>query len=432
MKTQLEFADARRPTPEMIKVAKEESVTTEHLLKGLSKGHIVIPKNTSHRIKKPCAIGTGLKTKVNVNLGTSTDKSKIEDQLKKLEISVKYKADTIMDLSVGGDLKKIRKAIIKESPIPVGTVPIYEAAIACQRKNGNFLQMDFDHIFDVLESQAQDGVDFFTIHCGITLEGVQELSKKTRILDIVSRGGAIIAKWMLHHKKENPFYVYFDKVVALAKKHDITLSLGDALRPGSVLDASDALQFGELALLGKLAKFARKNSVQVMIEGPGHVPINEIAANVLLEKQLCDGAPFYVLGPLVTDVAPGYDHISAAIGGAIAASHGADFLCYVTPAEHLRLPTLEDVKEGLIASRIAAHAADLAKSVRKQTDWDKAISTSRKNRDWKKQIYLSIDADKAKKYRDSVKANRLNTCSMCGEYCSIKLIEEGLKEASSV
>ena len=288
--------------------------------------------------------------------------------------------------------------------------------------------MNIDDILAVLRSHAEDGIDFFTIHCGVTLENVKELKKKKRLLDIVSRGGAIMAKWMSHHNKENPFYEHFDKIIDIAKEYDITLSLGDALRPGTILDSSDSLQFKELSLLGKLGRLARKKGVQVMIEGPGHIPINEIAANIILEKKLCDGAPFYVLGPLVTDVAPGYDHISAAIGGAIAASHGADFLCYVTPAEHLRLPTLEDVKEGLIASRIAGHAADLVKNSKKEILWDKAISTSRKNRDWKAQIGLSIDPDKAKEYRDSIKANKMNTCSMCGEYCSIKIIEESLKE----
>ncbi|MFC1594777.1 phosphomethylpyrimidine synthase ThiC [Candidatus Omnitrophota bacterium] len=340
--TILESAQKKKVTPEMVKVAKAEGVKAEYIVQKISSGKIVILKNRFHAVKKICGIGTGLRTKVNVNLGTSTDKSSIAEELKKLEIAVRYKADTVMDLSVGGDLRKVRKAIVKNSPIPIGTVPIYEAAINNQRKRKDFLSMNAHDLLSVLESQAEDGIDFFTIHCGVTLESLRMLKKRKRLLDIVSRGGAIITRWMSHQGKENPFYEHFDKVVAIAKRYDITLSLGDALRPGTVVDASDSLQMQELKLLGKLAKIARKSGVQVMIEGPGHIPINEVAANVLVQKKICSGAPFYVLGPLVTDVAPGYDHITAAIGGAIAAAHGADFLCYVTPAEHLRLPTLSD------------------------------------------------------------------------------------------
>ena len=306
-----------------------------------------------------------------------------------------------MDLSEGVNPKIVREAVLKHSPIPVGTVPVYEIAVNAQEKRGDFLEFTKDDILDTLESQANEGVDFFTIHSGVTRKSVGLLKKHGRALDIVSRGGAIIAGWMQRHKKENPFYENFDEILSIAYKYDVTLSLGDGLRPGSILDATDKAQIAELKILGSLAQLAKKRNVQVMIEGPGHVPLDQIKKNILLEKKICHGAPFYVLGPLVTDVGAGYDHITASIGGAIAASFGADFLCYVTPSEHLRHPSVEDVREGVVASKIAAHAADLVKKVKSAIEWDKAMTVARKARDWKKQIELSIDPDKARDYRDS-------------------------------
>jgi phosphomethylpyrimidine synthase len=347
--------------------------------------------------------------------------------LKKLDIAIKYGADTVMDLSVGGDIKKIRRIILKGSSVPFGTVPIYEIAVNATRKKRDFLDFNIDDILDTLENQAKDGVDFFTIHAGVTKENLKILRKYRRMLDIVSRGGAILANWITKHKKENPFYEYFDEILDIAYKYDVTLSLGDGLRPGSILDATDKAQIAELKILGQLAKVAKKRNVQVMIEGPGHVPLDQIKYNVILEKRICNGAPFYVLGPLVTDVACGYDHITSAIGGALAASVGADFLCYVTPSEHLRHPSTEDVREGVVAAKIAAHAADLAKGIKKAKDWDKKMSIARKKRDWIKQIELSIDPEKARLYRASSKPVLSDVCTMCGKYCSIKLMEECLK-----
>ncbi|MDD2751540.1 MAG: phosphomethylpyrimidine synthase ThiC [Candidatus Omnitrophica bacterium] len=424
--TLLESARNNRITPLIKAVARLERVSPKYILEGIKSGKIVIPLNNTHKIKKPCAIGTGLKTKVNANLGTSTDKSQIQNEIKKLRAAVRAGADTVMDLSIGGPLKKIREQMIKISPVPVGTVPIYEMAVNAQENKGSFLDFDSDDILQVLESQAKSGVDFFTIHSGITNRAVNLIKKHGRILDIVSRGGAMIAGWMQRHKEENPFFTHFDKILDIAHEYDITLSLGDGLRPGSILDATDKAQIAELKTLSQLALKARNRGVQVMIEGPGHVPLPQIKKNIQLEKKICHGAPFYVLGPLVTDVAAGYDHISSAIGGAIAAAEGADFLCFVTPSEHLRHPSVEDTKEGVIASRIAAHAADIAKGIPYAINWDKAMSQARKKRNWKKQIELSIDPEKARKYRASSKPHLLDVCTMCGKYCSIKLMEECL------
>lgn len=425
--TQLEEAKKANTTTLMRKIAAKENIEPAILRNRIALGSIVIPKNKIHSLRKPCAIGAGLSTKVNANIGTSTDKINLKKELKKLEIAVKAGADTVMDLSVGGNLKNIRRRILEESTVPVGTVPIYEAAVNAQNKNGSILKMTGEDMISAVKQQAQDGVDFFTIHCGITQDCLEILNKKTRIMDIVSRGGAILARWMAYHKKENPYFKNFDEILKICYKYDVTLSLGDSLRPGSIIDATDELQIKELRLLGKLAKRAREFNVQVMIEGPGHIPLNQIQKNVLLEKKLCANAPFYVLGPLVTDVAAGYDHISAAIGAALAAGYGADFLCYVTASEHLRHPSELDVKEGVIAARIAAHAADIAKGIKNASLWDRQISLARKKRDWKKQIKLSIDPDKAKAYRYSVFTDKLDVCSMCGDYCSMKISDECLK-----
>ncbi len=424
--TQLEYAKRNKITPLMKSVAKKEGVSARQIQKSLRQGTVVIPLNINHNINYPCGVGKGLKTKVNANIGTSTDKSKISNEIEKLKVAIKSGSDTVMDLSVGGNLVKVRKEILKYSTIPVGTVPVYEISVNAQSRRNNFLDFSIEDILSVLDSQAKQGVDFFTIHAGVTKKSLNILRKHKRVLDIVSRGGAILAAWMNRHKKENPFYEYFDKILDIAYEYDVTLSLGDGLRPGSILDATDKTQISELKNLGKLAARARSRGVQVIIEGPGHVPIHQIKENILLEKEICHGAPFYVLGPLVTDVAAGYDHISGSIGGALAASYGADFLCYVTPSEHLRHPTVDDVKEGVIASRIAAHAADLAKGIKGAIDWDRQMSLARKKRDWNRQIKLSIDPIKAKEYRESSRPRFKDVCTMCGKYCSIKMMDECL------
>ncbi|MEK7849267.1 MAG: phosphomethylpyrimidine synthase ThiC [Candidatus Omnitrophota bacterium] len=403
-------------------VAKTEGVSPKELSRKITSGKCVITCNNTRKLRLPCAIGKGLRTKINVNIGTSTDKNNLAVELKKLEASVELGADAVMDLSLGGDLKKIRKAIIKNSPMPVGTVPIYEAASSALKRKGSFLRMEKKEIFDVLEGQASDGVDFFTVHCGVNQKSLDTFRRNKRVLDVVSRGGAILINWMRHNRRENPLYEYFDDVLKLAKKYNITLSLGDGMRPGSILDATDKAQISELRELGKLTERARSAGVQVIIEGPGHVPLDQIRKNVELEKKICHGAPFYCLGPLVTDVALGYDHISGAIGGALAAFYGADFLCYLTPAEHVRHPSLQDTRDGIIASKIAAHAADIAKGLKGSIEWDKKLSIARKNRDWHKQISLSIDPKKALAYRKSSHPKVKDACTMCGEFCSIKLI----------
>lgn len=425
--TQIEFAKKNKTTPEMARVASDESVDIGFIRKGLANGTIVIPRNIKRNIAKVCGIGQGLKTKINANIGTSKDSSNITLELEKMDESVKLGADAIMDLSTGSRIGETRRKILQKAKVPVGTVPIYEIVINGLSKYGSIAKIKVDDMFDVLESQALEGVDFFTIHAGVTKRALDILKENPRLLDIVSRGGAFMAEWIISNKRENPFYENFDRVIDLARRYDITLSLGDGLRPGSVADATDKPQIAELIVLGELQKRALKNGVQVMIEGPGHVPINQIEANVILEKSLCNGAPFYVLGPLVTDIAPGYDHITSAIGGAIAGSAGADFLCYVTPSEHLRLPTIEDVREGVIASKIAAHAADIAKGVKGAIKKDMDISRARAARDWEKQFNLAIDSIKPRSYRKMSKPGLKDVCTMCGEYCSIKTAEKCLR-----
>jgi len=425
--TVLECAKKNLMTPLVKKVAKSESLNHRLLLRRIAEGKVVIPANRTRQIIKPCAVGCGLRTKVNANIGTSPDKCEIQDELKKLAVAIKYGADTVMDLSIGGDLEKIRRKIIENSQVPVGTVPIYEIAAGAQKKRGNLLKFDFDDVMRTLESQAKQGVDFITIHCGVTKRSLKVLSRHQRLLGIVSRGGAILASWIKYHRQDNPFYEHFDKILDIAYEYDITLSLGDGLRPGSILDATDEAQICELKILGELTQRAKARNVQVIIEGPGHVPLNQIERNVRLEKKICQDAPFYVLGPLVTDIAAGYDHVSAAIGGALAASYGADFLCYVTPSEHLRHPSIEDVREGVIVSKIAAHAADIAKGIKSAIQWDKKMSEARRKRDWKKQIKLSIDPQKARYFRASSKPHLPGVCTMCGEYCSIKLMQDCLR-----
>ncbi len=422
--TQIKQARSNVLTGEMEEVALQEGQSPDFIRRGVASGTIVIPFNRKHRGVKPLAVGNGLSVKVNANIGTSQDHSSREEELKKMRVAIEAGADTIMDLSTGGPIDELRKAILKESPVPVGTVPIYQAVIEMVQKGKPMVEMTTDDIFGAIEKQAEDGVDFITVHCGVTRESVGRIKKEGRLMDIVSRGGAFTVAWMAYNKKENPLFEYFDRLLEIAFAYDLTLSLGDGLRPGCLADATDRGQIQELIILGELTKRAWEKDVQVMIEGPGHVPINQIKANILLEKELCHGAPFYVLGPLVTDIAPGYDHLTSAIGGAIAASAGADFLCYVTPSEHLRLPTVEDVREGVIASKIAAHVADIARGVKGAIEKDIEMARCRKKLDWERQISLSLDPEKAKTLRESRFPKKEDVCTMCGEYCAVKLLNE--------
>jgi phosphomethylpyrimidine synthase len=419
------MAEARKGlTPEIEAVAAMEGVEAERLRRSVAGGRVVIPRNPLHSPKE-CGIGEGLRVKVNVNIGTSRDHVDVEEELEKARIALRYGADALMDLSTGGDIDDIRHRILREVNVPVGTVPIYQTGLRMARQSA-VVDMDEDDIFNGIERHAKDGVDFMTVHCGITKETVSWLKRSSRITDVVSRGGAFLVAWILHNEKENPLYEQFDYLLELAAKYEFTLSLGDGLRPGCIHDATDAPQLQELFTLGSLVKRAREKDVQSMVEGPGHVPMDQIEANVRVEKSVCDGAPFYVLGPLVTDIAPGYDHITAAIGGAIAAYHGADFLCYVTPSEHLSLPTPEDVKEGLIASKIAAHAADLARG--RGRERDDAMAVARKNLDWEGMFAQAIDEEKARRYRGRGHDQDTEGCSMCGDVCAIKIVKEHLKK----
>jgi len=420
--TQLELAKLNKISPEMRCVSKQEHCSLQVLRDRIKEGRIVIIKNLKRKIA-PCAVGEGLRTKVNANLGTSEDKAHIATEIKKLRSAIRYGADTVMDLSTGGDTRKILKDILKNSKVPVGTVPIYQAAIKARKEKKSISRMERKDIMEAFEEQASYGVDFFTVHCGVTQDTLTRLKRKKRLMSIVSRGGAFLAEWMLVNKRENPLYEYFDDILKIAKKYDITLSLGDGMRPGSLIDATDRPQIQELIVLGELAERARKENVQTIIEGPGHIPIDQIESNVLIQKKLCGNAPFYVLGPLVTDVAPGYDHIVGAIGGAMAAFYGADFLCYVTPSEHLRIPDESDVKNGVMASRIAAHAADVAKRVPGALDWDRDMSRSRAARNWKHQISKSMDPAKAASYRKASVPRAKGVCTMCSNYCSLKTVE---------
>ena len=426
--TQMQEARAGCITEEMQIVASEEGIDVEVLRDSVARGEVVILKNKNHKDIKPVGVGKGLRTKVNANLGTSTDYLDVNYEVEKARVAVKVGGDTIMDLSTGGDLTGIRQTIMREVPVVIGTVPIYQAAIETIRAKKALIKMTPDDIFDVLEKQAEEGVDFFTVHCGVTQASIARLQKQGRLMDIVSRGGSFLTTWMIANKQENPLFEYFDRVLEIASAYDVTLSLGDGLRPGCLADATDRAQIEELITLGELTKRAWKKGVQVMIEGPGHVPMNQIQTNIELEKSLCSNAPFYVLGPIVTDVAPGYDHITSAIGGALAAAAGADFLCYVTPAEHLKLPNLEDVRQGVIATRIAGHAADIAKGLPNAMKWDIAMAKARKNLKWKDQIKLAIDSERAEKFREEGKPHVEDVCSMCGEYCAIKLVKEALRK----
>lgn len=419
--TQLEMARKNKISEEMEICAEYEGVEPEFIRKGVENGNIVVIRNKKHKSISPLAIGKGLKTKVNANIGTSKDRTDIDLELKKVRVSIAAGADTIMDLSTGGDIKAIRKAIIKESSLVIGTVPIYQAAVHMLNSKKAIVEMTAEDMFGVIEENGEDGVDFITVHCGITKKSIGCLEIGGRHLGIVSRGGSFLANWIRCNKRENPLYEQYDKLLEIAGHYDMVLSLGDGLRPGCIADATDRAQIEELITLGELTKRARDQGVQVMIEGPGHVPIKEIKANVELEKSLCQGAPFYVLGPIPTDIAPGYDHITAAIGGAIAGSAGADFLCYVTPAEHLRLPTIEDVKEGIIASKIAAHIADIAKGVPGAIEKDLLMAKYRDEFNWEGQVNISIDPEKVRACLETSESAGKEGCTMCGEFCAIKL-----------
>ncbi len=419
--TQLEAARKGMITEEMKKAADFEGVEPEQIRMGIEEGVIIITKNLLHRKIDGLAVGRGLKTKVNANIGSSQDRVDVKEELEKLKVAIEAGADAVMDLSTGGDLNAIRREIMDASTVPIGTVPIYQAAYDARKRGKSFVELTADEIFASIEGHAEDGVDFVTVHCGVTQRSVERVKKQGRIMGIVSRGGALTAEWMRFNKKENPLFDEFPRLLKVAKRYDLVLSLGDGLRPGCLADATDRGQVEELIILGELAKRAFDEGVQVMIEGPGHVPMDQIEANILLQKRLCNGAPFYVLGPLVTDIAPGYDHITSAIGGAIAASAGADFLCYVTPSEHLRLPTIEDVKEGVIASRIAAHAGDIAKRAKGAMEADIRLAKARKALDWDEQIRLSIDPKRARSLRDTSPPEDSDVCTMCGSLCAIKI-----------
>lgn len=422
--TQLEAARKGIITEEMKTSAEKEGLSVEEVRTGIEEGTIIITRNKLHRSIEGLAVGKGLRTKVNANIGSSQDHVDPEEELDKLRAAVEAGADAVMDLSTGGDVDAIRKAVMAECPLPVGTVPLYQAAIAARNRGKSFVELSGTEMFEVIEKHAEDGVDFITVHCGVTRSSVEKIKTEGRIMGIVSRGGALTAEWMKFNKKENPFFEDYPRLLKIAKKYDMVLSLGDGLRPGCLADATDRGQIHELITLGELASAAFEEGVQVMIEGPGHVPLDQIEANILLQKRICRGAPFYVLGPLVTDTAPGYDHITSAIGGAVAAAAGADFLCYVTPSEHLRLPTVEDVREGVIASRIAAHAGDIAKKRKGAMEKDIALSKARKALDWETQIRLAVDPERARKLRESSPPEETDVCTMCGSLCAIKITGE--------
>lgn len=415
--TQMDAARKGIVTREIKIVAEKEKIEISKLMDLMSKGKVIIPANKNHGNLDPEGVGEGMRTKINVNLGISKDCANVDMEIEKAKLAIDLKAEAIMDLSCFGKTKEFRQKLIQMSPAMIGTVPIYDAVGFYEK---DLKDITVDEFFKVVETHAKDGVDFVTIHAGLNRATAEKIRKNKRLMGIVSRGGSLLYAWMSLNNKENPFYEHFDRLLDICETYDLTLSLGDGCRPGSLHDSTDACQVEELIVLGELTLRAWERNVQVMIEGPGHMALTEIAGNMMLEKRLCHGAPFYVLGPLVTDVAPGYDHITSAIGGAIAAANGADFLCYVTPAEHLRLPTADDMKEGIMASRIAAHAADIAKNIPGARDWDNAMSKARSELDWNKMIELSIDPEKARRYRDSSKPEHEDSCTMCGKMCAVR------------
>ncbi|MGB9838845.1 phosphomethylpyrimidine synthase [Methanothermobacter sp.] len=419
--TQMEDARKGNITPEMEEVARKENIDIQILIKSIADGRAVIPSNVN-RSSSPCGIGESLSTKINANIGSSSKMEDIDLEVEKAMAAVEYGADAIMDLSTGPMLREVRRAVLESVDVPVGTVPIYEAGVEAFASSGSVVDMDEDDMFRAIENQARDGVDFMTVHSGITLETVERVQRSDRIMGIVSRGGAFLAAWIMHNQEENPLYSSYDYLLELAYEYDVTLSLGDGLRPGCLADASDIPQLQELLTLADLVARARDADVQCMVEGPGHMPLDQIAANMKIQKSVCDGAPFYVLGPIVTDMAPGYDHISAAIGGAVAAMNGADFLCYVTPAEHLAIPGVEDVIEGVVASRIAAQAADAAIKLPGPWKSELEMANARKSFDWNKQFEMAFDSRKPAEYRMQCPVDDPEMCTMCGEYCALRIL----------
>ncbi len=422
--TQMAAARKGIVTPAMEVVAAKEQKTPLEIRDLVATGKVVIPANQNHRRLDPEGVGLGLKTKINVNLGISKDCCNFDLEMTKVQKAIELGADAIMDLSSYGKTREFRQKLISVSPAMIGTVPIYDAVGFYDKELATINAAEF---LQVVEKHAQDGVDFMTIHAGINRATAERFKKNPRLTNIVSRGGSLIFAWMELTGQENPFYEYYDQLLEIFRKYDVTISLGDACRPGSIHDATDAAQIEELIVLGELTQRSWAQDVQVIIEGPGHMAINEIAANMVLEKRLCLNAPFYVLGPIVTDVAPGYDHITSAIGGAIAAANGADFLCYVTPAEHLRLPTLDDMKEGIVAAKIAAHAADIAKGIPGARAWDDRMSEARQNLDWGKMFELALEPEKPRKFREESKPEAEDSCTMCGKMCAVRNMNKVLK-----
>ncbi|MDG5814593.1 phosphomethylpyrimidine synthase ThiC [Chitinispirillales bacterium ANBcel5] len=417
--TRVEQAKAGIITDEIKFAAQKEGLDPEQLRQHVADGSIVIVRNNLRTVE-PLTLGTKTRIKINANIGTSSSLSDIEEELEKMRVSVKHGADAIMDLSTAGDLAAIRKALIEQCPVAIGTVPLYEMAVIARQNEKSILDLSADDMFEVIENHCKQGVDFLTLHCGVTRQSVERFKEVKRLAGATSRGGTIIMEWIHHNKKENPLYEQYDRLLDICAQYDVAVSLGDGFRPGALYDATDRVQIEELIILGDLVKKARNKNVGVFVEGPGHVPLHQVKANIEIQKTLCNNAPFYVLGPLVTDISPGYDHITAAIGGAVAGMAGADFLCYVTPAEHLRLPSIDDVRDGVIASRIAAHAADISRGHPKAIKWDHEISRAKIDLNWDKMLSLCVDPDKAQAYRKSLPSNDEALCSMCGEFCAIK------------
>ncbi len=427
--TQLDYARQGIITDKMKAAALAEGVTPEFIRDGIAQGNIIICHNLKHLNGTPLPVGKGLRTKVNANIGSSADDLDISKELEKARTAVKYGADAIMDLSTGGPVDEIRRAIIAETGACIGSVPLYQAALDAVRvKKKAIVDMTVDDIFAGIVKHAEDGVDFITVHCGVTRSTVERMKNEGRIMDVVSRGGAFTIEWMAYNNMENPLFEHYDQLLQIVRQYDITLSLGDGFRPGCLADATDRAQIHELIILGELTQRAWDAGVQVMIEGPGHMPLNQIKANIMLQKRLCHGAPFYVLGPLVTDIAPGYDHITCAIGGTVAAAAGADFLCYVTPSEHLKLPSVQDVRDGVIASRIAAHAGDIVKGVKGAIEQDIAMAKCRKKLDWEGQFALALDPDKARQLRAESGVADHGACTMCGEFCAYKVMDDAMEK----
>lgn len=423
MKTQRESAISGIITKEMEIVAKKEYRSPEEIMELVASGKVAIPANHNHKSLNPEGVGSMLRTKINVNLGVSKDCANYDEEMEKVNAAVSMGAEAIMDLSSHGDTIPFREKLVAECPAMIGTVPVYDSVIHYQRDLATITAKEF---LDVIKLHAEEGVDFVTLHCGITRRTIEQIKKHNRKMNIVSRGGSLVFAWMSMTGEENPFYEYYDEILEICREHDVTISLGDACRPGCLADAGDVAQIEELVTLGELTKRAWNAGVQIMVEGPGHVPLDQVEANMKIQQSICMGAPFYVLGPIVTDIAPGYDHITSAIGGAVAAMSGAAFLCYVTPAEHLALPNIDDVKQGIMASKIAAHAADVAKHIPHAIERDNMMADARRNFEWDKQWELSLDPETAKKIRESRAPESEDTCSMCGKFCAVRSMNKAL------